>query len=220
MYPAPGGDRILEGAERRLYQESLAMMTDLLADGDMDFGVSKFDEMLRGPKLVALYESGRALLRPDETPERSAYLEAAIGAVYQHVLAMIEMEIDDPDSASDPLKWRTLVLDASMENGFETVPVVENEALDEWELAVECLAEVLWDRDFEIDAHLDADPEASSAMKLAMGIPDGYYTTVPLDPPDHQLQLYVDALMGLTPCGRGEFISPEDHPDEPTDGLF
>lgn len=32
-----------------------------------------------------------------------------------------------------------------------------------------------------------------------MGISADYYTAVPLDPPDHQLNLYIDALMGLTP---------------------
>ena len=46
MYPTPKGDRILEGAEARLHEESLGMMTDLLADGDVDFGVPAFDGLL------------------------------------------------------------------------------------------------------------------------------------------------------------------------------
>ena len=32
MYPTPKGDRILLGAERQLYEESLGMMADLLAE--------------------------------------------------------------------------------------------------------------------------------------------------------------------------------------------
>ena len=66
MYPTPKGDRILLGAERQLYEKSLGMMADLLANGDTDFGVLVFDDLQPGAKLFALYQSGRALLRPDE----------------------------------------------------------------------------------------------------------------------------------------------------------
>lgn len=192
MYQTPCGDRILEGAERRLYEESLGVMVDFLADGDFDFGVALFDEMQLGPKLVALYESGRALLRPDESaPERAAYLEAAIAVVYHHVLMMVEMEIDDENLEATPHHWRTLVADAANENDdIEAAPAVQNRNLLEWDLVIECLAEaVLWDRDFEIEEHLDAAPESSNAIKSMMGIPPNYYSAIPADPPDHQIKL-------------------------------
>ena len=89
MYPTPGGDRILQGAERRLYVESLGMITDFLASGDMEFGIPVFDQLQRGSKLFALYQSGRALLRPDEpVAERTAYLDAAIASVFDNSAAV------------------------------------------------------------------------------------------------------------------------------------
>lgn len=228
MYQTPCGDRILEGAERRLYEESLGVMVDFLADGDFEIGVTLFDQMQLGSKLVALYESGRALLRTEEpAPARAAYLEAAIAAVYHHVLMMVEMEIGDESLGVSPYHWRTLVADAAVaSDDIEESPAIPSRSLLEWDLVIECLAEaVLWDRDFEIEEHLDADPESSNAIKTMLGIPPNYYSAIPLDPPDHQINLYFDALMGLTPCGRGEYMADEEQQpeegtsDEPTDGL-
>lgn len=222
MYSTPKGDRILEGAERRLYEESLGMIVDFLADGDAQFGLPAFDQFQHGPKLYALYRSGRALLHPDEpVPERVAYLEAAIATVYQHVFIMVVDEIEE-EAFGASYFWRKLVCNGARESeSIEEVPEENGRNNLEWELVVECLLEdVLWDRDFEIDDHLDADPESANAMKGMMGIPPNYHTAVPLDPPDDQIDLYVDALKGLTPRGRGEDMSPDDSPDEPTDGVF
>ena len=51
---------------------------------------------------------------------------------------------------------------------------------------------------------LDADHDTTRTLNEVMGISDNYYTDVPYDPPDDQLNLYIDALKGLTPRGRGE----------------
>jgi hypothetical protein len=220
VYPTPKGDRILLGAERQLYEESLGMMADLLADGDTDFGVLVFDDLQPGAKLFALYQSGRALLRPDEPlPERVAYLDATIAAVYQHAYDMVVQEIDDPDFLSTPPSWRKMIIDAAREtDSVDEVPEETSRDTSEWELVVDCLVDdVLWDRDFEMESNLDADPDAAGAIKDILGIPGNYYTVVPLDPPDDQHALYVDALMGLTPRGRGEGISQEDVNDGPDD---
>ena len=68
MYHSPDGQRVLLGAERRLFEKSLAMMVDLLATGDCEVGMQVFDELQRGQKLFALYRAARGLLRPDEPP--------------------------------------------------------------------------------------------------------------------------------------------------------
>jgi hypothetical protein len=223
MYPTPRGDRILLGAERRLHEESLGMMVDHLSIIDCDFGVPAFDEFQRGAKLFALYQSSRALLQPDEPlPERVAYLDAAVAAVYQHAHDMIIQEIDEPEFATSPSRWRKFVIEAAQESdNVDQVPTETSQDKSEWDLIVDCiLDDVLSDRDFEIESNLDADPESANALKCIMGIAPNYYTAVPLDPPDHQFNLYIDALMGLTPRGRGEDISPEDLPDESTNGFF
>ena len=74
----------------------------------------------------------------------------------------------------------------------------------EWELLIECLeGAVLWDNDFEVQEGMDVDPDASRSLKRVLGIPDNYYIEVPCDLPDGQINLYIDALKGLTPRGRG-----------------
>lgn len=223
VYNTPNGERILLGAERRLFEESLGMIVDDLSVGDGEFGVVGFDELQWGQKLFALYRAGRALLQPDEpAPEITAFLAAAVATVYQHVQAMIEQEIDDPAFAPSPPSWRELVIEAARESdSLERLPRPTSRNKDEWEVAVECLADnVLRDRDFELGVHLDADPAESRKVKALMGVSENYYTAVPYDPPDDQLNLYIDALKGLTPRGRGEYHCDDDSSEPPGDAAF
>ena len=115
MYPTTHGERILLGAERRLFETSLGMMVDHLSIDDGDFGVDAFDELRLGQKLFSLYRAGRALLDPDEPlPERAAFLDATVAAVYQHTHDMVVQEIDDRDFASLRPSWRELVIEAAV----------------------------------------------------------------------------------------------------------
>ncbi len=57
---------------------------------------------------------------------------------------------------------------------------------------------VLWDNDYEAQERLDLPPEQSNQLKELLGVEDDYYTDVPEDLRDDQLNLYVDALKGLT----------------------
>ena len=41
-------------------------------------------------------------------------------------------------------------------------------------------------------------------VKELLGIPENYFTEISLDVADSQLNLYIDALKGLTPRGREE----------------
>jgi hypothetical protein len=223
MYRTSQGERILLGGERRLFEESLSMMADELSDHDGEFGVPAFDQLQRGQKLFALYRAGRALLRPDEPPpEKTAFLDAAVAAVYQHVLDMVIQEIDQPDLARHPESWRQHVVRAARESqATDPVPNETSRDKAEWELVVDCLVDnVLWDRDFELQVHLDADPDKSRDVKKKMGITEGYYSAVAHDPPDHQLNLYFDALYGLTPRGRGRSFEQEGNSKPPGDALF
>ncbi len=72
-----------------------------------------------------------------------------------------------------------------------------------WTEAVECLADcVLWDQDYAWQDCLDVPPEESRRVRDTLGVADDYYTDVPPDPPDDQVTIYVDALMGLTADAR------------------
>lgn len=206
MYRTSSGDRILLGAERHLFLESLGMMVDNLSDGDCEFGVQVFDDLQRGQKLYSLYRAGRALLRPNEkTPELTAYLEGAVASVYRYALGMVAVEIEEPGITHRP-SWRQLLVDAASEcDDISELPDKASCDRGEWELLVECLeATVLWDTDFEAQDRLDVDPDKARELDELMGNPADYYTAIAYDPPDEQINLYIDALMGLTPQGRGE----------------
>ena len=62
MYNTPAGERVLHGAERRLFVASLAMMIDLLSTGDFDFEVAIFDNLQKNQKIAALHTIACALL--------------------------------------------------------------------------------------------------------------------------------------------------------------
>lgn len=200
VYHTPGGDRILLGAERSLFTHSLAMIVDILADGDTEFGVLPFDDLQRNQKLVVLYNSARGLLHPSEpVPNLTAVVESAVATVYEYAKERVYEEIDDPDSTGETF-WRSVVLEAARQQvELGEFPDTADPDKRTWTFLVECLAGgVLWDNDYESQASLDLPPEESRRFRAALGMTEDYYTDVPLDPPDDQVNLYVDALMGLT----------------------
>ncbi len=205
MYHTPGGDRILVGAERSFFTHSLAMIVDLLADGDLDCGTTPFDELQRPQKLVVLYNSARGLLHPSEpTPKLTAFIESAVASVYEHAKDQVCQEIDDAGISGGTSFWRRLILDAVREQvAPDQLPIDTDRDKEMWSMLVECLAGcVLWDNDYELQESLDLPPEQSRRFRAALGMADDYYTDVPPDPPDEQAKLYVDALTGLTVDAR------------------
>ena len=180
------------------------MMVDMLADGDVEFGVPSFDQLQRNQKLVALYRSARALLRPNEPVLKlTAVVESAVATVYEFAKERIDEEIDAGD-ASDETFWRNLVLEAAREQAaVDEFPQATDDDQQTWNFLVECLAGcVLWDNDYESQASLDLPPEESKRFRETLGMTEDYYTDVPADPLDEQINLYVDALMGLTAIAR------------------
>jgi hypothetical protein len=181
------------------------MIVDLLADGDVGFGVVPFDQLQRNQKLVVLYASARGLLHPDEpTPKLTAFVESAVATVYEHAIAQVHQEIDDPELAIETRHWRRLVLEAAREQiGQEELPDDRCTDKDTWTILLECLAGcVLWDNDYESQESLDLPPDKSRQLRAILGMDDDYYTEIPQDPTDDQAKLYVDSLVGLTADAR------------------
>jgi hypothetical protein len=183
----------------------LAVIVDLLADGDVEFGTTPFDELQRPQKLVVLYNSARGLLHPSEpTPKLTAFIESAVATVFEHAKVLACQEIDDAGISGETTFWRRLILDAVREQvAPDQLPLDTNRDKEMWTMLVECLAGcVLWDNDYELEESLDLPPEESKRFRAVLGMADDYYTDVPPDPPDEQAELYVDALMGLTADAR------------------
>jgi hypothetical protein len=85
MWWTPDGQRILQGAEARLFSEALGMIVDMVRDnneGLWQFNAPPFDKLQPNQKLAVLAEVGRALLQENKPmPRLTAVREAAVGIV-------------------------------------------------------------------------------------------------------------------------------------------
>ena len=85
------------------------------------FGAPPFDNLQPNQKLAVLAQVGMALLRENQPmPKLTAVLEAAVGAIYEAIRVMVEMEIDQPPEWRLSPTWRELVLAACREQGIES----------------------------------------------------------------------------------------------------
>src|SRR4051794_9225829 len=139
MWWTPLGGRVLRGAEWELFREGLSMVRDLVEEakssGDPEIGsvgVEAFDQLQPNQKLALMVRVGKALKDEGEPmPELTAHTEAAVAAVYAHILSMVVMEIesppgseqvdgwDDPRDTEDAFSWRCLTLAAYLEGDGE-----------------------------------------------------------------------------------------------------
>ena len=84
MWWTPDGERILQGAEARLFREALGTLVDMVRDDDeglWQFDAPPFDSLRPNQKLAVLAQVGTALLQENEPmPRLTAVLEAGVGA--------------------------------------------------------------------------------------------------------------------------------------------
>src|SRR3954447_14828030 len=140
MWWTPLGERVLRGAEWELFRDGLAMVRDLVEEAKSSdepeigsVGVEAFDQLQPNQKLALLARVGKALKDQGEPmPELTAHTEAAVAAVYAHILSMIVMEIESPpesgkvdgwddpeDDIGDAFAWRRLALAVYLEDDGE-----------------------------------------------------------------------------------------------------
>ena len=70
MYNTPVGVRVLEGAERRLFVETLAMLVDDVSMEDEPLDSGPYYGLQRNQKIFVLHTVARAVLWPDEAAPR------------------------------------------------------------------------------------------------------------------------------------------------------
>jgi len=204
MWWTPDGERVLQGAEAQLFREALGVLVDMVRDDDegmWHFNAPPFDVLQPNQKAAVLAQVGSALLREDQAmPRLTAVLEAAVGAVYESIRIMVEIEIDEPAEDQEQSSWRELVLATCQEHGIEDLLDAESEDIAEWVILVECLSDtVLWDQDWkDSESLLDADPKVSKGVKELLGIDENYYVIVPPDPTGREMEGINATLRVLT----------------------
>lgn len=209
MYNTPLGIRVLVGAERRLFTESLSMLVDDVCMEDEPLDSGPFYGLQRNQKIFVLRTVARALLCEDEpAPKLTAAIEAAVAEVFEYARSAISLELSAALEESDDLpeapSWRRLVLAACQQTGIaDELTNVQQDDPDDWDVLLDCLGDrVLWDRDWELEEQLDADPDVSQRAKRKLGIDQGYFVAAPAEPTDAEVERLLGELRTLTRTAR------------------
>ncbi len=214
MYNTPDGIRVLQGAERQLFIDSLSMLVDELVCDELLTDIQVLEDLTRNQKIATYHAVARALLNEDEPPPAlTAVIEGAVASVYRQVRGMIMWELDNPDDDGvadlgfgelpEAPSWRELAIAAGRQVGFEDLPEADETDFDEWDLLIVCLEDrLLWDQDWEMVDHPDAPPEVASHVKQELGIQDDYFVAIPRDPKDAEAERLLDELRSMTEDAR------------------
>ncbi len=198
MWCTAYGERTLKGAEAMLFAETLLNIVDIIGLSrfySYDTGVEVFDRLAFGQKISVLAVVGNGLLRKDvPCVELTDVMEGAIGAVFEHLINLIDIEIDDPERGYD---WREKVFAARKETVCQEHPDQANGSdmltsncgdLEKWIVEVDYLVEGIlcdagYDDDFLYLGYLPADSNSSAAigtglLRQMVGISDNYYCEI------------------------------------------
>lgn len=186
MWHSSRGERTLTGNEAKLVREAVLTMVDELQVvpqlQPILLGTFLWDSMTAHQQLAMLDQVSLYLLKPTEvTMELTAAAEATVAAIYKYALTRIEIEVDVTRLGTPESDWREMLLNAIEERFPESNQVSQadlwNDELSFWNEMIEKLVdEVLWDRDFEMEAlFLDISSDQADSMKQYMGINTDYY---------------------------------------------
>jgi hypothetical protein len=199
MWHTNNGDRTLEGAEARLFAETLWNFVSELEGVEGDYGISLrvFDRLTYGQKASMLSTIGAGLLMPDvPICKLTANVEGAIAAMFEYLQTAVIIEIDEPEFKSN---WRKMILAVRRKSGAEELPNEDCEDEEEWLIEIEELsAMILWDADYEDeDLYIDKPPEEARALKDFMRIREEYFTEVPEDLKPNEIKAKLSELKDI-----------------------
>ena len=200
MWRTELGDRILKGAEARVFAEALAGLLDEAIMGaldDYELGIRCFDDLTFGQKISVLATIGNGLLREDVPPvELTAVVEGALAAVFKHLEYEIIYDIDEPEC---PRPWRRWVVAALKEVDAQVISEPACTDTTQWKFQLEQLTDrILWDADYEDgDIYMDHPPEKTEWLKDMAAIRDDYFTAIADDLTDEEAKAQIKELQKL-----------------------
>jgi hypothetical protein len=159
-WDTPIGVRSVRGSERNL----IVCVAQSLLGFKRNSWIRVFDQMDSDTKAGMLVEVVRRLVDPALEPlALTAVNEATLGAIFAHLRQRVEDECD----AGDSTHWRSLLRSTGCKEPISSTNI------HEWVMAVEDVADLfLWDRDFEIEELIDAQPDVARELRRQMGIAD------------------------------------------------
>jgi hypothetical protein len=199
MWLTPHGERILEGAEAKLFAGILLDLLKIAALNqlcDYHLDIESFDNLTYSQKISILETAGKGLLRKDvPTVNPTGVLEGAIAAIFEHLNNLIAMEINEPELSTN---WRELVAAAIEETGAENIPTTTYNDLEEWIIEVESLVQnILWDVDYYKNYLFIKIPFDNSIYQNIAELSDNYCPTIDYELTKEEVEAKVDNLIKL-----------------------
>ena len=191
MWNTTLGDRVLTGAESRLFREALTDLVEELNTGTeieepYAVGVPLFDDLSTAQKLAMLEAVSLALLREDvPPPQQNVMTDAVIAAVFAQLGQSVEAELGDARMGTDIGEFshhsRRLVLDALRERDAEELPDENSDDPYDWQAAIEDVKSWIIDDDQDW-AEVELLAATRAAAILGVADPSPYWVwRVPLD---------------------------------------
>jgi hypothetical protein len=211
MWSTESGDRVLAGAERGLFMTAVGLLAELLdefhkVEEPLVTRVYLFDSLSLEQKLAMLDHVAIALLSENAPiPKLTAIREVTIGAIYEYLVDLVEMEIDNLE-----MELRPLILAAAIERTAEETDEVKSDlpdaastAVDDWSEVIEFLSmQILWDTDWDLPQRvLDMAPEHKQKWAEQHGIDQDYFADIALDPTPEELAAVRGRLSALLAGG-------------------
>jgi len=200
MWRTSAGDRVLRGAEWKLFRAGVALLRLELKDALPDdisvaTGVRVYDALPPGQQLLQLALVAEAL--HDEqisAPELSAVNEATVAAVFAELLHALTLELDAPRGPEDAdAYWvRQLIRTACRERAdeFDALPQRQARDREAWQVLLDELASrILWDCDYALgDEFLDDAPDEAHGRMQLLGIHADYFVALAPEPTRQQVK--------------------------------
>jgi hypothetical protein len=148
-------------------------------------------------------------------PDLRPLTEGTVAAICAHLLYHIEVEIEIQEDWGGPshpageiqsISLREMVLATAKQlelNCGRLVPKSSSHEIKEWSDLIDVLRDrILWDdRDYLAGSFfLDLDPDLGCTLKEQLGIPEDYYSAVPVEPTRRGLEDVRASLRRI--CGR------------------
>jgi hypothetical protein len=241
MWATSQGDRTLTGQEASLVLGAVGYLRDMITVGvEIDephqTDVAIFNALQPTQQLAVLHDVAFALLdEQTPMPELNATREATVYVLFRELLSLVEIEIDmsrlenvphrDVRSAIlaayEDVSWNTSEWDECSEFLNEIVDnettvehpfSADNVEIDRWFYLLESLADqILWDRDFELEAiFADRDPERVEMVKQVMGIGNDYFSVPAPDAFSDEYEKLDRDLIALTSASRPVFEASDE----------
>jgi hypothetical protein len=188
MWHTEAGDRILKGAEAKVFATSLYDLVYQVKDGresdyPIEFGINVFDNLTHNQQISILWLITNYLFRKNmPLIKLTALNEGAVAAVFKNLREQVTLEIEELPKSKF---WRRLIKNALAELDYEDKPFLKCNDINKWNMAIDFLSElILWDSDYEMDNITDNPPEKSKFIKYFADINDDYFDDIADDPDD------------------------------------